>query len=147
MIPAQVKTEDFLLFETRGRVAYLTFNRPQQLNALSWPLMEALEQKLKQLERDPKVGVIVLRGAGRCFSSGYDLHETDPTKMIKGEGPADGTHEPKGVPEYGRSCARAYQLRYRHLEFVEAGRRASSWLCLGRRQHARPGVRSHHHGG
>jgi enoyl-CoA hydratase/carnithine racemase len=103
MMPAQVKTEDFLLFETRGRVAYLTFNRPQQLNALSWPLMEALEQKLKQLERDPKVGVIVLRGAGRCFSSGYDLHETDPTKMIKGEGPADGTHEPKGVPEYGRS--------------------------------------------
>jgi enoyl-CoA hydratase len=103
MMPAQVKTEDFLLFETRGRVAYLTFNRPQQLNALSWPLMEALEQKLKQLERDPKVGVIVLRGAGRCFSSGYDLHETDPTKMIKGEGPADGTREPKGVPEYGRS--------------------------------------------
>jgi enoyl-CoA hydratase len=94
--------EDFLLYELRGRVAYLTLNRPNQLNALCWPLMSALEIRLKELERDPKVGVIVLRGAGRCFSSGYDLHETDPTKMVKGEGPADGTHEPKGVPEYGR---------------------------------------------
>lgn len=94
--------ETFLLYELRGRVAYLTLNRPKQLNALCWPLMQTLENKLKELERDPKVGVIVLRGAGRCFSSGYDLHETDPTKMIKGEGPADGAHEPKGVPEYGR---------------------------------------------
>jgi len=95
-------TEDFLLYELRGRVAYLTLNRPKQLNALCWPLMAALETKLKELERDTKVGVIVLRGAGKCFSSGYDLYETDPTKMVKGEGPADGTHEPKGVPEYGR---------------------------------------------
>lgn len=94
--------EDFLLYELRGRVAYLTLNRPKQLNALSWPLMEKLKSTLKELERDTKVGVIVLRGAGKCFSSGYDLHETDPRNMVKGEGPADGTHEPKGVPEYGR---------------------------------------------
>lgn len=96
-------TEEFLLYELRGRVAYLTLNRPKQLNALCWPLMAKLETKLKELERDTEVGVIVLRGAGKCFSSGYDLHETDPTKMVKGEGPADGTHEPKGVPAYGRS--------------------------------------------
>lgn len=95
--------EDVLLYKLRGRVAYLTLNRPQQLNALSWPLMDKLKATLKKLERDPEVGVIVLRGAGRCFSSGYDLHETDPRNMVKGEGPADGTHEPKGVPEYGRS--------------------------------------------
>ena len=95
--------EEFLLYELRGRVAYLTFNRPKQLNALCWPLMASLKSRLKELERNTDVGVIVLRGAGKCFSSGYDLYETDPRNMVKGEGPADGTHEPKGVPEYGRS--------------------------------------------
>ncbi len=112
------KSEDFLLFETKGRVAYLTLNRPKQLNALCWPLMEHLERKLKELERDPKIGVIVLRGAGRCFSSGYDLQETDPRNMIKGEGPADGTHEPKGVPEYGRNIwnSRAHVQGHIHYD-------------------------------
>ena len=39
------KTEsaDFLLYELQGRIAYLTLNRPKQLNALCWPLMAALD--------------------------------------------------------------------------------------------------------
>ncbi len=114
------ESPDFLLYELQGRIGYLTLNRPKQLNALCWPLMAALETKLKELERDPKVGVIVLRGAGRCFSAGYDLHETDPMNMVKGEGPADGTHEPKGVPEYGRGIwnSRAHVQAHVHYDQV-----------------------------
>lgn len=96
------QAEDMLLEEQDGRVLYLTLNRPAQLNALCWPLMDQLEKRLKTAERDPKIGVIVLRGSGRCFSSGYDMQETDPRNMVPGQAPADGTHEPKGVPEYGR---------------------------------------------
>ena len=48
------EAEDFLQYELRGRVAYLTLNRPKQLNALCWPLMAKLESTLKELERDTK---------------------------------------------------------------------------------------------
>jgi len=37
--------ETSLLYELRGRVAYLTLNRRKQLNALCWPFMETLENK------------------------------------------------------------------------------------------------------
>lgn len=94
--------ENLVLAERTGRVLVLTLNRPQQMNALSWALMEQLKATLDESERDPEVGVVVLRGAGACFSSGYDMKETDPTTLGPGRGPADGSHEPKGVPAYGR---------------------------------------------
>lgn len=55
-----------------GGVAQLTLNRPEKLNALNVALFEALEAQVADLERSPP-GVVVLRGAGRCFSAGHDL--------------------------------------------------------------------------
>lgn len=51
----------------------LTLNRPEKRNALSNALRGALFDALENADRDPAVHVIVLRGAGTCFSSGYDL--------------------------------------------------------------------------
>jgi enoyl-CoA hydratase len=53
----------------------LTLNRPAKLNALSGPLVVALVDALDEAARDPRVRVIVLEGAGRAFSAGYDLTE------------------------------------------------------------------------
>jgi enoyl-CoA hydratase len=53
----------------------LTLNRPAKLNALSGPLVEALVAEVDRAAGDPKVRVIVLEGAGRAFSAGYDLTE------------------------------------------------------------------------
>ena len=53
----------------------LTLNRPAKLNALNGPLMAGLLAALDAAEADPEVRVIVLEGAGRAFSSGYDLTE------------------------------------------------------------------------
>jgi enoyl-CoA hydratase len=53
----------------------LTLNRPAKLNALNGELMTALVAALDTAEADPEVRVIVLEGAGRAFSSGYDLTE------------------------------------------------------------------------
>ena len=53
----------------------LTLNRPAKLNALSGPLVEALVDALDAAIADPRVRVIVLEGAGRAFSAGYDLTE------------------------------------------------------------------------
>ena len=53
----------------------LTLNRPAKLNALSGPLVATLVEAIDAATRDPEVRVIVLEGAGRAFSAGYDLTE------------------------------------------------------------------------
>jgi len=53
----------------------LTLDRPAKLNALSGPLVAALVARLDEAAADPEVRVIVLEGAGRAFSAGYDLTE------------------------------------------------------------------------
>src|SRR5579871_5828508 len=59
-----------------GHVATLLLNRPEKLNALSKSVFEALEEHVDDLVRETKtIGVVVLRGAGGNFSSGYDMAE------------------------------------------------------------------------
>jgi enoyl-CoA hydratase len=53
----------------------IVLDRPAKLNALSGPLVAALMAALDAAVADPAVRVIVLEGAGRAFSSGYDLGE------------------------------------------------------------------------
>lgn len=57
-----------------GRVTQLTLNRPEKLNALNVDLFKALEAHVADLERTP-VGVVVVRGASKCFSAGHDLSD------------------------------------------------------------------------
>ena len=58
---------------TDGRVGRITLNRPEKLNALSQELLYELNDALHELEADFDTRVILLRGAGRVFSAGYDL--------------------------------------------------------------------------
>ena len=68
--------EDVLTIEKSERVATLTLNRPQAMNALSAALRAALAAAFESLQRDPEVGVVILTGAGeRAFSAGLDLKE------------------------------------------------------------------------
>lgn len=54
-------------------IATLTMNRPEALNALSWPMMAALVDALKRYAEDESVGCVVLTGAGRGFCAGGDV--------------------------------------------------------------------------
>jgi enoyl-CoA hydratase len=70
------KEYEFLLVDrvgTDGRVGRLTLNRPDKMNALSQGLLFELNDALHRLEADYETRVIILRGAGRTFSAGYDL--------------------------------------------------------------------------
>ena len=54
-------------------VRRITLNRPNKRNALSNALRSEIFAALEAGDRDPDVRVMILRGAGTCFSSGYDL--------------------------------------------------------------------------
>lgn len=71
-------TADLVLRDDDGPVRTLTMNRPEKLNALSTPLVEALSAALADAAVDPGVRVIVIAGAGRSFCAGYDLDEETP---------------------------------------------------------------------
>lgn len=70
---------DLILIADDGGVRTLTLNRPEKLNALSSPLVEALSRELGLAASDPEVRAIVLAGAGRSFCAGYDLEEEAPS--------------------------------------------------------------------
>lgn len=56
-----------------GHVATLTLNRPERLNALSDQLLQELGQAVDTVADDAEVRVLVIKGAGRAFSAGYDV--------------------------------------------------------------------------
>jgi len=65
--------EHVLVDDPREGVRRITLNRPEKRNALNNALRGEYLDALHQADRDPKVRVSVLRGAGPCFSAGYDL--------------------------------------------------------------------------
>ncbi len=74
---------DAVLYETRGPAAWITLNRPEKLNALNHAVVDGLHEGLGRAVADDGVKVVVLTGAGRAFSAGYDIGE-EVTDRIEG---------------------------------------------------------------
>jgi enoyl-CoA hydratase len=64
-----------LLYETDGRIATITLNRPERLNTIVPPMPEEIELAVGQANREKEVRVIILRGAGRGFCGGFDFSD------------------------------------------------------------------------
>jgi enoyl-CoA hydratase len=62
-----------ILYQVDNRVATVTLNRPERLNTIVPPMPEEFEEAIRRATDDPSVKVIVVRGAGRAFSGGYDF--------------------------------------------------------------------------
>ncbi|MCY3602601.1 MAG: crotonase/enoyl-CoA hydratase family protein [Chloroflexi bacterium] len=62
-----------IIYEVERGRARITLNRPEKLNALSIQLQQELNQALWDADNDNRVHTVILRGAGRAFSAGYDL--------------------------------------------------------------------------
>ena len=63
-------------YEVRNRVAYVTLNRPDKLNAINLEMRDALLSAFQEFDRDDGAWVCVVSGAGKAFSVGLDLTET-----------------------------------------------------------------------
>ena len=76
------ETSSILLRDDADGIATLTLNRPDQRNALSVGLMNALEQALDQIAGDASVRIVILAAAGPAFCAGHDLREVraDPRR-------------------------------------------------------------------
>ena len=63
-----------LLVSIEGPVATITLNRPEKLNALTLPMLSALDEALLAIDADPDVRVVVIKGSGpKAFSAGADV--------------------------------------------------------------------------
>lgn len=68
-------TYDTILNEVKGRVALITLNRPEALNALNAQIISELNHALDQIERNPDIGCVVLTGSSKAFAAGADIKE------------------------------------------------------------------------
>jgi len=68
-------TYETIRFETRGPIGLLTFNRPERLNAFSQSMIDEVNRQLDLVEGDETIRALVVAGAGRAFSAGFDLKD------------------------------------------------------------------------
>lgn len=67
--------ENPIIIERRGAAALIKLNRPDRLNALTYPMIAAIKEAAEQAEQDGSVTGIVITGEGRAFSAGLDAEE------------------------------------------------------------------------
>lgn len=74
-----------LIYQREDAICHLTLNRPEKLNALDAILMSELREAFETIEADPEIRVVILTGAGRAFSAGFDIErgpeQADPYDM------------------------------------------------------------------
>ncbi len=75
-----------VVFEQDGRVARVTLNRPDVMNAIDDELPSLIEEAMKRAQSDPAVHVVILSGNGPAFCAGYDL-----TYYAEGNGTGEAT--------------------------------------------------------
>ena len=62
-----------ILFSCEGAIATITLNRPQRLNAITWPMMESMLTLVRDAASNDAIRLLVFKGNGRAFSSGDDI--------------------------------------------------------------------------
>jgi enoyl-CoA hydratase/carnithine racemase len=95
-------THEFLQTHQEDKTFYMTLNRPDKMNAMRDDMLVVFCQIVDEIEHDDSISVVVVRGNGPCFSSGYDI------------GP-----EVEGArPKYSEGSRRFFSRRYAFLDRV-----------------------------
>ena len=75
--------EKTVLFEVEGRIATITLNRPERLNAMNRELRDELRAAWQRVKSDPEIWCAIVTGAGRAFSSGADVEALATGGFVK----------------------------------------------------------------
>ena len=70
------KEFETVLYERKKKIGYITLNRPEKHNALNSQLLDDIDAVFDYAEEDNRAKVIVLKGAGKSFCSGFDLKQS-----------------------------------------------------------------------
>lgn len=95
--PERTPSYRTLTYEVDGRVARLTFDRPEQGNSITPDTPIELADAVERADLDPRVHVIVLSGRGKGFCGGYDLTASAERLMDGGLGDADSADPASGT--------------------------------------------------
>ena len=68
-----MSTDVILVDDPAPHIRRITLNRPEKRNALNHALRGGIIRALQEADADDRVRVMIVRGAGTCFSAGYDL--------------------------------------------------------------------------
>ncbi len=93
--------DSVLTFDVADRIATITFNRPDKLNALNDATMAALGEAMDEVRRRDDVGGAILTGAGRAFVAGADIAELQ-----------------QKTPVQAHTLSRTGQAVFRHIELL-----------------------------
>jgi enoyl-CoA hydratase len=74
-------SESVVLVTKGNRLATVTLNRPEKLNALSAELRSTFCSTMQKLHADPEIGCVIITGAGRAFCAGLDLRELSSAQL------------------------------------------------------------------
>ena len=74
-------TEDLILYTVEDHVATITFNRPENQNTISGPMLAKLSQLLIESDADEEIRAIVITGTGKFFCAGLDLRAVSYTHL------------------------------------------------------------------
>jgi len=99
---SSVSHSDQVLYEASQKIATITLNRPEKLNAMSRSLLNDLEAAFERAKGDSTVKVVLLKGSGRSFCAGYDLAPDDWILTQYGadfEGPVNAVQDREDVTE------------------------------------------------
>src|SRR5207237_10873856 len=91
-----------LLYEVKDRVATITLNRPDKLNAFTRPMIEAWARALADAQQDDHVNVVVVTGAGRASCAGGAVARTGegaPARLDPNNELWEHTHRIPRTPE------------------------------------------------
>ena len=92
-------TDVILIDEPAPKVRRITLNRPEKRNALNHPLRGAILEALRAADADPDVRVSIVRGAGTCFSAGYELGDGNQGEEMPYYTPGGDGQWPRHVTE------------------------------------------------
>lgn len=102
-----------IIYEKQGSIAYITLNRPEKMNTVTPVMFKSWGKAITEAEEDDDIKVIIMKGAGRCFSAGAPLDQV---------GFVYGMKEPKPGEKAGKVPMRV-KINFDRSLFLEFTRR------------------------